>query len=135
MRLSFKDDRFYGGWFYYSTQKNYIYINVEHDSTPDVNLLGEQRIPLDYKVVYSYRNKEFVIHEESEEIILTYSRKSWRKKFNRNRKKTKENPAEPKANDLDAVIFEKGDEEEKDVQVAEAVEVVEEPADDDLDEQ
>jgi hypothetical protein len=58
--------------------KNYIYINVEHDSTPDVNQIGEQRIPLDYKVVYSYRNQEIIVHEEKEEIILTYPKKMWR---------------------------------------------------------
>lgn len=90
VRIKYDDERLFGGWFYYSSTKKYIHVNPEHDTSPVITETGQQKIPLTYQVVYSHKNKETVIHEENEEIILTYSKKNWKKLLDKAKKKKKE---------------------------------------------
>lgn len=71
-----------------------MFIDPEHDSAPTLASGGEQKIPFNYQAIYTFNNKETVIHEEMEYVHITHSRKHWKKQIHKQRAKKK---AEQKA--------------------------------------
>ena len=93
VRLKFEDERFAGGWLFYSARKGYMYIDSDHETAPGTLNGKEQRIPFEYEAVYTYKDQETIIHKETEEVNFTYSRAQWKKALWKHRQRKEQEQA------------------------------------------